>query len=64
MSARRRPTCPTRSAPERLREGALRYASLAVTLGASREEAREALDEAWRGLAPFGPGEALAGEEP
>ena len=34
----------------RLREEAVRYASLAVTLGADREEALATLEEAWRSL--------------
>jgi GntR family transcriptional regulator len=34
----------------RLREEAVRYASLAVTLGASREETVAALEAAWRSL--------------
>jgi len=35
---------------DRLREEAMRYASVAVTLGASREEAVAVLDAAWRSL--------------
>jgi len=35
---------------DRLREEAVRYASVAVTLGASREEALAVLDGAWRSL--------------
>jgi GntR family transcriptional regulator len=34
----------------RLREEAVRYASLAVTLGMGREEAITTLEEAWQGL--------------
>jgi GntR family transcriptional regulator len=34
----------------RLREEAVRYASLAVTLGADREEALATFEDAWRGL--------------
>jgi GntR family transcriptional regulator len=34
----------------RLREEAVRYASLAITLGASREEAVETFETAWLGL--------------
>jgi GntR family transcriptional regulator len=34
----------------RLREEAVRYASLAITLGASREEALATVDSAWLGL--------------
>jgi GntR family transcriptional regulator len=36
----------------RLREEAVRYASLAATLGASREEALANFEEAWRSLGP------------
>jgi GntR family transcriptional regulator len=39
---------PRRSS--RLREEAVRYASLAVTLGASREEALATVESAWLGL--------------
>lgn len=49
------PDLPDTERSRKLREGALRYASLAVTLGASRQETAEALEEAWHGL---------AGEEP
>lgn len=35
----------------RLLQGALRYASLAVTLGAGREETSRVLDDAWSNLA-------------
>lgn len=35
----------------RLLQGALRYASLAVTLGAGREETSGVLDDAWSNLA-------------
>ncbi len=35
---------------EALREGAERYASLGVTLGATREDAAEELDRAWENL--------------
>jgi GntR family transcriptional regulator len=44
---------PDLTATERSRKlqvGALRYASLAATLGASRQESGEALEEAWRSL--------------
>ena len=34
----------------KLRDGAVRFTSLAVTLGASEEEAAEALAAAWRSL--------------
>jgi GntR family transcriptional regulator len=39
----------------RLREEAVRYASLAVTLGATREETLETLSEAWQSLAEAEP---------
>jgi len=39
---------------DRLREEAGRYASVAVTLGASREEAVAVLEGAWRGLKDSG----------
>lgn len=39
-----------RRSRRRLEEEAARYASLAVTLGASRVEAEEAFDTAWRSL--------------
>jgi GntR family transcriptional regulator len=50
----------------RLREEAVRYASLAVTLGASREEALETLETAWRSLGADGSGGngSPEGEEP
>ena len=41
----------------RLREEATRYASLAVTLGASREEALETFDAVWRALTNGGSSE-------
>lgn len=44
----------------RLLQGAVRYASLAVTLGAEKEETRETLDEALRSL---GSGQGEPGEE-
>jgi GntR family transcriptional regulator len=44
------PTSDTRR-NGRLREEAVRYASLAVTLGASREEALSTFEAAWRSLA-------------
>jgi GntR family transcriptional regulator len=47
----------------RLREEAVRYASLAVTLGASREEALATLEAAWRGLTNGGPESESEGEE-
>jgi GntR family transcriptional regulator len=39
----------------RLREEAVRYASLAVTVGASREEAVSTFEDAWRGLTDGNP---------
>jgi len=39
----------------RLREEATRYASLAVTLGASREEALATFEDVWRSLTNGGP---------
>lgn len=53
-------TIPVRPKPERARvlaEGALRFASAAVTAGASREEAARALDAAFSRLAPGKEGE-------
>jgi len=49
----------------RLQQGALRYASLAVTLGASQAETAAGLEEAWRTLAGGGapPETAETGEE-
>ena len=47
---------------DRLREEAVRYASVAVTLGASREEAVAVLDTAWRSLKD-GNGKAEGEEE-
>ena len=41
----------------KLREGAVRFTSLAVTLGASESEAVEALEAAWRSLQQDGGGE-------
>src|SRR3954465_12803911 len=46
----------------RLREEAVRYASLAVTLGASREETVATLEAVWRGLKD-GNGKAEGDEE-
>jgi len=45
--AERPPAMPTAERARSLREGAERYAALAVTLGASRSEAATALGEAW-----------------
>jgi len=47
----------------RLREEAVRYASLAVTLGASREEALATFEAAWRGLTNGSPESESEGEE-
>lgn len=44
------PELPAAEKSRKLLVGALRYASLAATLGASREESGEALGEAWRNL--------------
>ena len=52
---------PAMARPQRdraLREGATRYASLASTLGASPEDAAQALAAAWRRLSHGGKGEA------
>lgn len=61
-------TPPSRSDSRRngrLREEALRYASLAVTMGASRGEALERFKEAWSELAPeAGGAEPSQGEDP
>ena len=46
----------------RLREEAVRYASLAVTLGASREEALANFETAWRSLADGSGGDGGHGE--
>lgn len=54
------PELSSRERGRRLGQGALRYASLAVTLGAGREETRETLEEAWSSLAG---GEQGTGEE-
>ena len=42
------PSLPRAERAKQLREAAARYASLAVTLGVSREEAQEALGAAWQ----------------
>lgn len=44
------PQLPDAERSRRLLQGALRYASLAVTIGAGREETAETLEEAWRSL--------------
>jgi len=46
----------------RLREEATRYASLAVTLGASREEALETFEDVWRSLTNGSPEGSPEGE--
>jgi GntR family transcriptional regulator len=48
------PALPMETRRQKLRNGAVRYASLAVTLGASLEEAMETLEEEWRSLADGG----------
>lgn len=45
------PKLPDAERNRRLLQGALRYASLAVTIGAGPDEAQERLAEAWRSLA-------------
>jgi GntR family transcriptional regulator len=42
------PSLPRAERAKQLREAATRYASLAVTLGVSRDEAAEALESAWQ----------------
>ena len=49
---------------DRLREEALRYASLAVTLGAGREEALATVEAAWRSLAGGNSGNGGNGGNP
>lgn len=44
------PDLSSRERGKRLLQGAVRYASLAVTLGAGREETRGTLDDAWSSL--------------
>ncbi|HWM94753.1 MAG TPA: GntR family transcriptional regulator [Thermoanaerobaculia bacterium] len=56
------PELSDRELGRRLLQGAVRYASLAVTLGAGREESRETLDEAWSSLGS-GTGEEEREEE-
>jgi GntR family transcriptional regulator len=51
------PTLPKAERGRALAEGALRFASTAVTVGASREEAARALDTAFARLAPGKEGE-------
>jgi hypothetical protein len=45
------PELSSRERGKRLLQGAVRYASLAVTLGADREETRGTLEDAWSSLA-------------
>jgi GntR family transcriptional regulator len=45
------PKLPDAERSRRLLQGALRYASLAVTIGAGRDEAAETLEDAWHSLA-------------
>jgi GntR family transcriptional regulator len=59
------PAFPDSERRRRLTQGALRFASLAVTLGSGLEEAREVFDECWRDLASGAaaePPEDTAGE--
>ena len=51
------PSVPKAERGRALAEGALRYASTAVTVGASRDEAARALDAAFSRLAPSKEGE-------
>ncbi|HJX28282.1 MAG TPA: GntR family transcriptional regulator, partial [Thermoanaerobaculia bacterium] len=44
------PALPQETRDRKLRDGAVRYAGVAVTLGVSEEEAVKALREAWRTL--------------
>jgi GntR family transcriptional regulator len=59
----RPPALPSEELARKLGEGATRYASLAVTLGASREETLEAVEAAWASLANGRPGVAVEVEE-
>jgi GntR family transcriptional regulator len=52
------PTLKTRDRGRLLAEGALRFASLAVTSGAERNEAQGALDQAWDDIQGHGKGGA------
>src|SRR6187200_2179830 len=45
------PKLPEAERSRKLLQGALRYASLAVTIGAGRDEAADTLEDAWRSLA-------------
>jgi GntR family transcriptional regulator len=51
------PDLSPRERGKRLLQGAVRYASLAVTLGADREETRGTLEDAWSNLAGGAEGE-------
>lgn len=53
------PDLSSRERGKKLLQGAVRYASLAVTLGAGREETRGTLDDAWSSL-----GEGAQEQEP
>ncbi|HEX3131904.1 MAG TPA: GntR family transcriptional regulator [Thermoanaerobaculia bacterium] len=48
------PKLPDAERSRRLLQGALRYASLAVTIGAGQDESAETLAEAWHSLASGG----------
>ena len=48
------PKLPDAERSRRLLQGALRYASLAVTIGAGRDEAADTLEDAWRSLSSGG----------
>jgi GntR family transcriptional regulator len=48
------PKLPAAERSRRLLRGALGYASLAVTIGAGRDEAAETLEDAWRNLSSGG----------
>ena len=58
------PALPAQVRRERLREGAVRYASLAATLGASADEVAVELAAAWAGLARSHAGQAAAEKKP
>ncbi len=57
------PKLPDTERSRRLLQGALRYASLAVTIGAGREESAETLDEAWHSLLSGSAEDTLESEE-
>ncbi len=48
------PSLPMETRRQKLHHGAVRYASLGITLGVSREEAIESLAEVWRSLVDGG----------